>query len=220
MLHRHLGACILVVVRLVAHRNLLLLDLPPEFSIHLLPRRDGRRHGVVLEDPAHMVEQICDGKEHIGPVAVVEVIQEKFRILVFLGCRLPEPAVRLLPVLCHFFPHQIQLTQRVLRVLVALFGTLGQILQRLSHILLHLLSLEIELAKLVCRLRITLRRRFLIPGHRFVDSLLTLQQLAQRVLGEVVTSFSAMLKPQLSFFVIWQDATPIPPALALSLIHI
>ena len=88
MLHRHLGACILVVIRLVAHRNLLLLDLPPEFSFHLLTRRDGRRHGVVLEDPAHVVEQICDGKKHIGPKAVIEVVQKKLSVLVSLEGRL------------------------------------------------------------------------------------------------------------------------------------
>ena len=118
---------LLMVIRLVAHRNLLLLDLPPEFSIHLLTRRDCRRHGVVLEDPAHVVEQACDGKEHIGPVAVVKVIQKELCILVSLGCRLPEPVVCLLLILRHFFPCQVQLTQGVLRVLVALFGRLGQI---------------------------------------------------------------------------------------------
>ena len=46
-----------MVIRLVAHRNLLLLDLPPELSIHLLARRDGGWHGVVLEDPAHVIEE-------------------------------------------------------------------------------------------------------------------------------------------------------------------
>ena len=116
-----------MVIRLVAHRNLLLLDLPPEFSIHLLTRRDCRRHGVVLEDPAHVVEQICDGKKHIGPVAIVEVIQKKLGVLISLGRGLPEPAVCLLLILRHFFPCQVQLTQGVLRVLVALFGRLGQI---------------------------------------------------------------------------------------------
>ena len=84
MLHRHLGACILVVVRLVAHRNLLLLDLPPEFSIHLLARRDGRRHGVVLEDPAHVVEQLGGRQEHIGTAVVIDVIQKELGVLVSL----------------------------------------------------------------------------------------------------------------------------------------
>ena len=69
-----------MVIRLVAHRNLLLLDLPPEFSVHLLARRDGGRHRVVLEDPAHVVEQLSDRQYHRGRAEIVSLLQEELSI--------------------------------------------------------------------------------------------------------------------------------------------
>ena len=95
MLHRHLGACILVVVRLVAHRNLLLLDLPPEFSIHLLAHWDGGRHRVVLEDPAHVVEQLSDRQHYRGRAEIVPLLQKELSILISLGGGTAEPHHRL-----------------------------------------------------------------------------------------------------------------------------
>lgn len=77
-----------MVVRLVPQSNALLLDLPPILAVCPLVCRRTGRHGVVLENPAHVVEQVCDGKEHIGPVAVVKVLQKELRILVSLEGRL------------------------------------------------------------------------------------------------------------------------------------
>ena len=88
MLHRHLGACILVVIRFMPHSNTLLLYLLAVLPVCPLTGRRAGRHGVVLEDPAHVVEQICDRQKHIGPVAVVEVIQKKLSVLVSLESRL------------------------------------------------------------------------------------------------------------------------------------
>ena len=95
MLHRHLGACILVVIRLVAHRNLLLLDLPPEFSIHLLAHWDGGRHRVGLEDPAHVVEQLSDRQHHRGWVEIVSLRQKELSILISLDRGTAKPHHRL-----------------------------------------------------------------------------------------------------------------------------
>lgn len=84
-----------MVIRLVAHRNFLLLDLPPEFSIHLLAYWDGRRYRVVLEDPAHVVEQTGDRQHHRGWVEIVSLLQEELSILISLGGRTAEPHHRL-----------------------------------------------------------------------------------------------------------------------------
>lgn len=80
-----------MVIRLVAHRNLLLLDLPPEFSIHLLARRDVGRHRVVLEDPAHVVEQLGDRQHYRGRVEIVPLLQKELSILISLDRGTAEP---------------------------------------------------------------------------------------------------------------------------------
>ena len=59
-----------MVIRFVPQSNTLLLDLPTVFAVRLLACRRAWRDRVVLENLAYMVEQVCDGKEHIGPVAV------------------------------------------------------------------------------------------------------------------------------------------------------
>ena len=84
-----------MVIRLVAHRNLLLLDLPPEFSIHLLARRDVRRHRVVLEDPAHVVEQLGDRQHHRGRAEMVSLLQKELSILISLDRGTAKPHHRL-----------------------------------------------------------------------------------------------------------------------------
>ena len=56
-------------------------------------------------------------------------------------------------------------------------------------------------------------RRFFIPRHRLIHSLLTLQQFTKGVLGEVMTSFSGTAEPQLRLFVIRKHAHAVPPAL-------
>lgn len=75
---------LLIVIRLVAQGDLFLLNLSSELSIHSLARRGGRRHGVVLKDPAHVVEQLGGREEHIGTVVVIEVVEEELGILVSL----------------------------------------------------------------------------------------------------------------------------------------
>lgn len=103
-----------MVIWFVSQGHALLLYLPPILAVRLLTCRGTGRNGVVLEDLAHVVEQIGDGQEHIGPVTVMEVRQEKLCILVSLEGRLREPVVRLLPVLRYFFAHQVQLTSSYL----------------------------------------------------------------------------------------------------------
>lgn len=80
-----------MVVRLVTHSVLLFLDLPPEFSVHLLARRDGGRHRVVLEDPAHVVEQLGDRQHHRGRAKIVSLLQKELSILISLDRGTAEP---------------------------------------------------------------------------------------------------------------------------------
>ena len=74
-----------MIIRLVAHGDLLLLDLPPELSIHLLTYWGGGRHGVVLKDPAHVIEQPRDRQHHRGRAEIVSLLQEELSILISLG---------------------------------------------------------------------------------------------------------------------------------------
>ena len=46
-----------MVIRLVAHGDLLFLDFSPQLSVHPLSHGGGRRHRVVTKDLAQMVEQ-------------------------------------------------------------------------------------------------------------------------------------------------------------------
>ena len=108
-----------MVVRLVAHGDLLLLDLPPEFSIHLLARRDNERHGVVLEDPAHVIEQPGDRQHHRGRSEIVSLLQEELSILISLGGGTAEPRHRLSLVLWNPLSRQVQFAHRILGVLVS-----------------------------------------------------------------------------------------------------
>ena len=53
-----------MVVRLVAHSDLLLLDLSSEFAVDM-ETGAGVGQSVVLKDPAHVVEQ-AGGRQHDG----------------------------------------------------------------------------------------------------------------------------------------------------------
>lgn len=78
----------LMVVRLVAQGNLFLAELLEQFAVRSLSARRAGQHGVVLEDPAHVVEQLGGGQKRIGTVVVVEVVQKELPVLVSL-CRRP-----------------------------------------------------------------------------------------------------------------------------------
>ena len=62
--HSALGLLLLVVVRLMTHGDLLLLDFSSEFSVDMKAGA-GVVQGVVLKDPAHVVEQ-AGGRQHDG----------------------------------------------------------------------------------------------------------------------------------------------------------
>ena len=76
-----------MVIRLVAHGDLLFPDFPPQLSVHLLSYRGGRGHRVVTKDLTQMVEQPGGRQEHIGPACLIEVLQKEVGVLISLFCR-------------------------------------------------------------------------------------------------------------------------------------
>ncbi len=128
------------------------------------------------------MEEFGGREEYIGAAVVIEMIQKELGVLISLGRGFPEPAVRLLSIPGHILAGEVQLAQGVLRILVALLGGIGQILYRLGRILWDILALQIQFTQPVVGPEIALRRRFLIPGHRFLHPLLTLQQFTKGVL--------------------------------------
>ena len=63
--HAAHGLLLLMVIRLVAQGNLFLTDLLEQFTVCSVTARRAGRNGVVLEYPAHVVEQFGDREEHI-----------------------------------------------------------------------------------------------------------------------------------------------------------
>ena len=54
---------LLVIVRLVAHSDLLLPDLPTELAVHRCPHPNHRLGALLLEDTPHVIEERGGGFE-------------------------------------------------------------------------------------------------------------------------------------------------------------
>ena len=63
-----------MIIRLVAQGDLLLTDLLEQFTVCSVTARRAGRNGVVLKNPAHVVEQFGGREERIGTVVVIEVV--------------------------------------------------------------------------------------------------------------------------------------------------
>ena len=96
-----------MIVRLVAHGDLLFPDFPPQLSVHLLSYRDGGGHRVVTKDLTQMVEQSGGRQEHIGPARLIEVLQKEVGVLVSLFRRFIEIRPGLLPILLDTLPGEV-----------------------------------------------------------------------------------------------------------------
>ncbi len=55
-----------MVIRFVTLRHFLFADDAAELAVHLCDQTSGRRGRLLPEDPAHVVQQPCDGLEHQG----------------------------------------------------------------------------------------------------------------------------------------------------------
>ena len=78
-----------MVVRLVAHGDLLLSDPGPQFSVYRRQSHRGLgRDGVLAEGLGQMVEQAGGGKHHVGLGQVVPAVQEELGVGVALVGRM------------------------------------------------------------------------------------------------------------------------------------
>ena len=161
-----------MVIRLVAHGDLLFLDLPPQLSVHPLSHRGGGRHRVVTKDLTQMVEQSGGRQEHIGPAHLIEVLQKEVGVLISLFRRFIEIRPGPLPILFDALPSEVQFSKSVLGVLVSMFGGVGEIGHRLLHVFRNIFPLQIQLSQAVGGAGVLLRRRFSIPGYRLIRSIL------------------------------------------------
>ena len=89
-----------MVIRFVAHSEFLCLDFSSQFAVHLQAGA-GSGQRVILEDPAHVVEQVSDRQHNRGWTEVILPFQEELRVLVPLGGGTAEPIHRLGEILLH-----------------------------------------------------------------------------------------------------------------------
>ena len=83
-----------MVIRLVAHSNALLHEFLPALSVDVQPS-SRPWEGVILKDPAHVIEQPGDRQHHRGRAEVVSLLQKELSILISLGGGTAEPHHRL-----------------------------------------------------------------------------------------------------------------------------
>ena len=76
---------LLVVIRFVARCDFLFPDSCHELPVNLDAAVDGRRRCLVLEDPAHVVEETCGGQHDRGGLQTVPAVQKELSVTVALG---------------------------------------------------------------------------------------------------------------------------------------
>ena len=206
--HGHSKLRVFMIVNFMTHSQPLLHQLLSAFALYTRPLRVGWRHCILPADIADLMEQTGNGQQHIGiPVRCLRhPVQKELRVGVPLFCGSREP------LLCHFqilrliFPHQVQLAQRILSVVVSFPCGAQQIVQRKRCVLWDILPQQIELSKAITGILVFLRGSFFIPGYRFRNPVLFLQQLAKGVLGKIISRISGASEPQFRVLLIWQDA--------------
>lgn len=108
-----------MVIRLVAHGDLLLPYPLPELALHEVDA-GLRRRSLVLEDPTHVIQETCGAGQEERTLGVVHVFQEILGVLITLRCRQREPSDGFVSILGDVFPQKIQLAEHVLRILISL----------------------------------------------------------------------------------------------------
>ena len=91
------------------------VGLGPVSYPHLInanPCRIARRHGIVPEDPAHVMEQLgC--RQHDGRITeLVKAVKEELSIRIALGSGAGEPIPGLLPILFHIPAQEVDVYKR------------------------------------------------------------------------------------------------------------
>ena len=111
-----------MIIRLVAQGDTLLLQFLQPLAIDLDTAGAGFGNGVVLEYPAHMMEQPGHSQHRRGRTVFLQMVQEVLRILVVLFGGLGQLVDGMLLVIRNFFAGEVQLSQHVLGVLVSPLG--------------------------------------------------------------------------------------------------
>lgn len=142
-----------MIVSLVAHGHAFFRQTPAAFGVDTQTSWITRRHGIVPEYPAHVVEQLGCCQHHRWITELVEAVKEKSRVLVTLGGGAGQPFLGLLMILLYIMAQEVQLAQCVLGKLISLFCGGCQISQRFLYILWYGLAGEIDFAKTVRRFR-------------------------------------------------------------------
>ena len=73
-----------MIVRLVAYGVFLFPELRQPLSVDMDTTRDGRSWRLLLENTAHVMEQLGDGQHDQGRFQVIPAIQEKLSVLISL----------------------------------------------------------------------------------------------------------------------------------------
>ena len=76
---------LLVIVRLMTHGDFLFSDSCHELPVNLDAAVDGGRRCLVLEDPAHMVEETGGGQHDRGWLQTVPAVQEELSVSITLS---------------------------------------------------------------------------------------------------------------------------------------
>ena len=139
-----------MIVRLVAHSDLLFLYSPPEFAVHKIdPRKN--REWLFLKNPAHMVQEPDSDGRRGRPLKVIQVGEKILRIFMALLCRQREPMEGGFLVLRDLFPQKVQFSEGVLSELVSLFRGGGKPVEGVRHIFWDATAGEQELSQLILR---------------------------------------------------------------------
>ena len=115
-LHGHTTpALLLVIIRLVAHSDLLLLNLAKPFAVNVVnvyPRRRWRRS--LPDNLGHCTEQMDSAEQGRRIMLRLHVVEEELCVLMPLACGLGEPVLCCGIVLLHILSQKMQLAQEVL----------------------------------------------------------------------------------------------------------
>ena len=79
-----------MIVWLMAHSNLLFLNLSPELAVHKIAPRKNRER-LLLKNPAHMMQEPGGAGRQGRPPEVIQVAEKVLRIFITLLCRQREP---------------------------------------------------------------------------------------------------------------------------------
>lgn len=122
-----------MIIRFVPHGDFLLSDFCHEFSVNLDAAWNSGRRCLLLEDPAHVVEEMSGRQHNRGRFQAVPTAKKKLSVAVALGGGLGKPVVGLFLIL----RLQINFPEGILRILISRFSGLSEIVHPFGDIFRH-----------------------------------------------------------------------------------